>query len=224
MPPVEPPKPTIPRSLFAFSLLYGGMAVLAGVLAFKQIQLWPTDLAVDGGIFAFLLLVVISSTISQIYGRKVATQMVWWGFVPIFLSAGLMTLALYLPPSTEMLTVRGDDLAAFERVHGQLWRVMLAGPVAYVVSLLLNIWIFDRLRGTQSNRTLGLMVRGAIAAALSQAVDAAIFITLAFYGRFDITNLLIGQILAKVSLSLLLVPILLVGARRLADWIDRKPL
>ncbi|MGB7418365.1 MAG: VUT family protein, partial [Erythrobacter sp.] len=30
----------IPLGLFVFTLLYGGMTVLAGVLAYKQVQLW----------------------------------------------------------------------------------------------------------------------------------------------------------------------------------------
>ena len=118
---------------------------------------------------------------------------------------------LALPASSEMIAFRPDDLAAFERVHRSTWRVWMAGPASYITSLLLNIWIFDRLRGSGAETTLGLMVRGAIASALSQAVDSVIFITLAFYGEFDITDLMIGQVLAKVFLSLVLVPFLITG-------------
>jgi queuosine precursor transporter len=59
----------IPRSLFVFALLYGGLAVLAGVLGTKLASLghWPLlgDLAVESGIFAFLLLVVMSSAVAE---------------------------------------------------------------------------------------------------------------------------------------------------------------
>lgn len=194
------------RSLFALLILYGGMAVLAGVLAFKQVQLWPTQLAVEAGIFAFLLLVVIASTVAQLYGERLANRLVWWGFLPLGLSIAMMTLVLALPPSPDMLSGRPGANEAFELVHGQFWRVVGAGPIAYLVSLLLNVWIFSRLRGTGETRTLGLMARGAIASALSQAIDSVIFVTLAFYGEFPITNLLIGQVLAKVVLSIVLVP------------------
>jgi queuosine precursor transporter len=64
----------MPLGMFVFTLLYGGMTVLAGVLAFKQVQLWPSSLAVESGIFPFLLLVVISSTLSQLYGREAAKR------------------------------------------------------------------------------------------------------------------------------------------------------
>jgi uncharacterized integral membrane protein (TIGR00697 family) len=211
-----------PRALFPYTLLYGGMTVLAGVLAFKQVQLPPTDLAVEAGIFAFLILVVISSTISQLYGQKIANKIVLWGFVPLAVASALMQLVLGLPPSTEMVEFRPDDLAAFEQVHRSTWRVWMAGPAAYLTSLLLNVWIFSKLRGSGEGTTIGLMVRGAIASALSQAVDSVIFITLAFYGEFDITNLMIGQIVAKVALSIVLVPFLITGGVALAKWLDSK--
>jgi len=211
-----------PRGLFVYMLLYGGMTVLAGVLAFKQVQLPPSNLAVEAGIFAFLILVVISSTISQLYGEAIAKRIVWWGFVPLGVSAALMQLVLALPPSTEMVQFRPDDLAAFEQVHRATWRVWLAGPAAYLTSLLLNVWLFSKLRGGGYGGTISLMVRGAIASALSQAVDSVIFITLAFYGEFDISNLMIGQFLAKVTLSLVLVPFLITGGVALARWLDTK--
>ena len=212
----------MPLGLFVFLLLYGGMTVLAGVVAFKQVQLWPSDLAVEAGIFAFLLLVVISSTIAQLYGKAVAQKLVWWGFLPLGMSAAIIWLVLGLPPSPEMTEFRAGDLAAFETVLGQTPRIMLAGPAAYITSLLLNIWIFDRLRGSGEGTTFGLMVRGAIASALSQAVDSVIFVTLAFYGEFDITNLLIGQVIAKVALSLLLVPFLITFGVKAAQWLDSR--
>lgn len=225
--PVSPPDAqtiNMPLGVFVFTLLYGGMTVLAGVLAFKQVQLWPTNLAVESGIFPFLLLVVISSTLSQLYGRAMAQRIVWWGFLPLGLSALLMWLVLALPASVEMTSSidRWFDLQAFERVHRSTWRVWMAGPASYITSLLLNIWIFDRLRGAGSETTLGLMVRGAVASALSQAVDSVIFITLAFYGEFDITDLMIGQVLAKVVLSIVLVPFLITGGVQAARWLDGK--
>ncbi|BDI60210.1 hypothetical protein MACH05_07700 [Qipengyuania nanhaisediminis] len=212
----------MPLGLFVFTLLYGGMTVLAGVVAFKQVQLVPTDLAVEAGIFAFLLLVVISSTIAQLYGKDLAQRIVWWGFLPLAMSAAIIFLVLGLPASPEMVEFRGDDLAAFERVLGQTPRIMMAGPLAYIISLLLNIWIFDRLRGEGEGTTFGLMVRGAIASALSQAIDSVIFVTAAFYGQFDITDLLVGQVIAKVVLSLVLVPFLITFGVKAARWLDAR--
>lgn len=203
------PSATISRPLFVYALLYGGMTVVAGVLGFKQIAL-PlgfTTLAVEAGILAFLMLVAISSAVSQLYGSGTANKMVLWGFAPLGASILLIQLVLALPPSPEMPP---ENLAAFETVLSQTGRIMIAGPIAYGVSLFLNVWLFERLRGSgESSGGFWMMVRGGLASAISQAVDTLIFITVAFYGVFPIGSLLIGQALAKVVLSLVLVPLII---------------
>ena len=207
--------PSLPRSLFVFSLLYGGMTVIAGVLAYKQFAIGP--LVVESGILAFLLLVVLSSAVSQVHGKAMADRLVLWGFLPLGASIALIGLVLALPASPDM---PAENLAAFELVNGQTPRIMAAGPVAYGVSLLLNVWIFNKLRGKGDGGGAWLMARGAIASAISQAIDTVIFITLAFYGEFPIGNLLAGQAIAKVVLSFVLVPFLIVGAVALARKLD----
>ncbi|MEM8697420.1 MAG: queuosine precursor transporter [Pseudomonadota bacterium] len=203
------------RSLFVFSILYGGMTCIAGVLAFKQVALGP--LAVEAGIFAFLMLVVISSAMAQLHGQKTANRLVLFGFVPLAVSVVLIALVLSLPPSDKMPP---DNLAAFERVLSQTPRIMLAGPLAYGVSLLLNVKIFSALRGATGDGGFGVMIRGAIASALSQTVDTLIFITVAFYGEFPIGSLLLGQMLAKVVLSAIFVPPLIILFVKLARRLD----
>ena len=212
-------QPAIPRPLFVYSLLYGGMTVIAGVLGFKQVALGP--LAVEAGIFAFLMLVVLSSTVSQLYGRDMANRMVWWGFLPLAVSVLLIFLVLGLPPSDKMPP---ENITAFETVLSSTPRIMLAGPVAYGVSLLLNVWLFEALRGKGDGGGLWMMIRGGVASALSQAVDTLIFITLAFYGEFPIGSLLVGQMIAKVVLSLILVPPLIALFVRLGNRGDGPPI
>lgn len=211
----------IPLPLFAFALLYGGMTCIAGVLGFKQVALGP--LAVEAGIFAFLMLVVISSTVAQLYGAATANSMVRWGFVPLAVSIALIFVVLSLPPAP---TMPAENVAAFETVLSQTWRIMAAGPVAYFVSLWLNVRIFSALRGKGEAIGSGggwwTMARGAIASALSQVVDTLIFITLAFYGEFPIGSLLVGQALAKVVLSIVLVPPLIAFLIWLAGRIERR--
>ena len=51
-----------------------------------------------------------------------------------------------------------------------------------------------------------LWFRSAVASVLSQIVDTLLFISIAFYGVFPIAELLMGQMIAKVVLSIVLVP------------------
>src|SRR3546814_15349061 len=93
------------------------------------------------------------------------------------MSALLMQLVLGLPASTEMIEFRPDDLAAFEQVHHSTWRVWMAGPAAYITSLLLNVWIFSRLRGRGEATPLGLLARGAVARSEERRVGKECFST-----------------------------------------------
>jgi queuosine precursor transporter len=190
---------TISMSLFAFAIFYGGMVCIAGVLGNKQVALGP--LAVEAGIFAFLMLVVTSSAVAELHGRQMANRLVLIGFVPLLVSLVLSILVLELPASPEMAPER---LSAFETVMGGTPRIWLGGILAYGISTLLNVTIFSRLKSSEGTRLLWL--RAGVASVLSQIVDTLIFITIAFYGVFPIAELLMGQMIAKVVLSALLVP------------------
>ncbi|AKQ41704.1 hypothetical protein CP97_06240 [Aurantiacibacter atlanticus] len=189
---------SIPRPLFLLATLYGGMTCIAGVLGAKQVAIGP--LAVEAGIFPFLFLVAISSAVAALYGRAMANQLVRFGFVPLLVAIGLTFLVLSLPTDDGMYEPAKD---AFPIILGQTWRLMAAGILAYGISMTLNVWIFARL-GQGGTRFAA--IRGATASVISQVVDTMIFITVAFYGVRDIGELLLGQSLAKVVLSIVLVP------------------
>lgn len=186
-------------SLLLLSTFYGGMVCIAGVLGNKQVALGP--LAVESGIFAFLLLVVTSSAVAEMHGRRIASRLVLFGFIPLVGSLLLSELVLALPPSPAMDPAR---LGAFNTMMSGTPRIWLGGILAYGVSTFLNVTIFTRLKGREGLQLL--WSRSAVASVLSQVVDTCIFVTIAFYGVFPIGKLLLGQMLAKVVLSALLVP------------------
>ncbi len=206
--------PAIPRALFVFAILYGGMVCIAGVLGVKQVALGP--LAVEAGVFPFLLLVVLSSAVAELYGQGMATMLVRLGFVPLLTSAALIQLVLVLPADHDMYPPAVD---AFPIVVGQGVRLMIAGFISYGTSQTLNVAVFDRLRaGTGSL----LWLRAMIASVISQIVDTVLFITISFYGTRPIVALMGGQMLTKVVLSVLLVPVLISGFVRLGRWLDAR--
>ena len=213
---------SIPRSLFLFAILYGGMVPLGGFLGAKQVALGP--LAVEAGIFPFLTLVAISSAIAELHGKATADRLVRFGFVPLVIAILLALLTLLLPTDPGMYPPAKE---AFPIIVGQSWRMMMAGIVAYGVSVTLNIWIFDKLRPKDgpkdveaTSRWAGF--RGFIAAALSQIVDTLIFITASFYGVRPIMDLMLGQALAKVVLSAVLVPTIIWAVVAISHRLDGK--
>ena len=214
------PAPMISRSLFVFSVLYGGMVCIAGVLGVKQVALGP--LAVEAGIFAFLLLVVMSSAIAELHGQRTATMLVRLGFVPLIVSAVLIQIVLLLPHDPGMYPPAID---AFPVVVGQSSRMMLAGLVSYGISQTLNVLIFAKLSGAGGATGGGrlMWLRGMIASIVSQIVDTVLFITISFLGERPIVGLMAGQMLTKVVLSIVLVPPAIYLFVAVGRRLDRTP-
>lgn len=208
----EPNARAFPLSLLALALFYGGMVTLAGVLGAKQVAMGP--LAVEAGIFPFLILVSISSAVTELYGKTIADKFVRFGFAPLVGAILLTLFVLQLPMDPNMYPPAKE---AFPIILGQSWRMMAAGIVAYGTSVTLNVWIFDKLRASTGSFAA---LRGFIAAALSQIVDTLIFITVSFVGVRPIAALMAGQMLAKVVLSAVLVPLIIALVMKLGRKLD----
>jgi uncharacterized integral membrane protein (TIGR00697 family) len=197
------PPPQIPRALFIYALLYGGLVCTAGVLGTKLASLgtWPIvgSLAVESGIFAFLILVVLSSAVAELYGRDMANRLVRFGFIPLIVSMLLIQFVIHVVPPASFW----DKQPEFETILGQGTRMMFAGIIAYGTSQTLNVYIFSRIATKQGG---ALWLRALVASFLSQIVDTLLFITIAFYGVFPIAGILEGQIIAKLTLSVIMVP------------------
>lgn len=204
----------IPRSLFVFAIFYGGMVPLGGFLGAKQVALGP--LAVEAGIFPFLTLIAVSSGVAQLHGKAVADKLVAYGFVPLIIAIGLAFFVLRLPADPGMYEPAKD---AFPIIVGQSGRMMAAGVIAYGVSVSLNVWIFSKLAGATGRFA---EIRGIIAAILSQIVDTLIFITVSFYGVRPIADLMLGQMLAKIILSIVVVPLVIALVVRIGNRLDAK--
>ena len=212
---IQSPPALIPRSLFAYAIFYGGMVCIAGVLGNKQVALGP--LAVEAGIFAFLLLVVTSSAVAELHGGDTANRLVRIGFVPLIASILLTLVVLAVPASAEM---QPERLSAFELMMTGTPRIWAGGIVAYGISQTLNVTLFAWLKGREGSSLLWF--RAGLASVLSQIVDTLLFVTIAFYGVFPITELLVGQMIAKVVLSIVLVPPLIYAFVALGRRLDGR--
>jgi queuosine precursor transporter len=207
------PAHVLPPSLFAFSIFYGGMVCLAGVLGVKQVALGP--LAVEAGIFAFLILVVLSSVVAELHGRAAADRLVRIGLLLLIFSALLIRMVIALPVDEEMYP---PAIEAFPIVLGQGARMMIAGLIAYGTSQTLNVLIFSKFAGGQGRL---IWLRAAVASVISQIVDTVLFISISFLGEREIGSLIVGQMITKVILSIAIVPLLIYLLLALGRRLDR---
>jgi hypothetical protein len=115
----QTPAPGIPTALFAFSLLYGGLVVLAGRSGHQDRRAGALATGrrsrAESGIFAFLLLVVMASAVAELYGQDVANRLVRFGFVPLICSMLLLTFVINVVPPAPFW----GDQEAYARLLGQ---------------------------------------------------------------------------------------------------------
>jgi uncharacterized PurR-regulated membrane protein YhhQ (DUF165 family) len=82
------------------------------------------------------------------------------------------------------------------------------------------VYVFDRLRAGTGKM---VWLRGGIAAVISQLVDTTLFLTIAFLGTYPLVPLLVSGLIAKLTLSLIMVPVLVQLMVTLGRRMDGTP-
>lgn len=140
-----------------------------------------------------------------------------FGFIPLITSILLIQVVLALPVDKGMYP---PAVEAFPIILGQSGRMMFAGLIAYGLSQTLNVYVFAKLARPEGGM---LWLRAGVASVLSQILDTVLFISISFYGEREIADLMVGQMTAKIVLSLLMVPLLVTLMVKLGRKLDLTP-
>jgi uncharacterized integral membrane protein (TIGR00697 family) len=110
-----------------------------------------------------------------VYGYARARQVIWLGFACNLLAVAFIALAGALPAAGFW-----DGQEAFQRILGQTPRILAASFAAYLVGEFVNAYVLARLKVATEGRMLWLRTIGSTL--IGQALDSAIFMTVAFAG------------------------------------------
>lgn len=207
-------------ALYVFGIM---VAELMGSKTFPLIQTDWLHLNATVAVFVMPLLFTLTDVVVEVKGRQRARSMVFSGLVMVALLLLFSLLATHLPPSSRFAMSE----PAYDAVFGASARIALASLVAFAVSELLDVAVFSKLREALGKRALWL--RNNVSNFVSQLVDSAVFLTLAFYAFGDslgsnagfLLGLLIPYWLLRCALSVLETPLVYVGVRWLKS--DKKP-
>ena len=200
----------LPR-LIVFSLFFAGMAI-AAVLASKIILI--ADFAVPAGVLAYAITFACTDIIGEVYGEQTARKMVISGFIAMIAVIGLIQLAIVWPAAPFW-----DGQDNFQMVLGNSPRIIIASLFAYICSQTLDISIFSKLRKATKGKHLWL--RNNASTFCSQLIDSAVFVTVAFYGVFPVTEMIIGQWIVKMIIAAIDTPVVYLGVSMLRPAEDR---
>ncbi len=194
---------------------YASLTVIANIIAVKLISVG--NIVAPAGVIVYSITFLITDFISEIYGKDVAKKAVITGFVANVIAVFSIVIAVQWTPAPFLSE---DFVKAFNTVFSYTPRIVAASFTAFIVSQTHDVYAYHFLRKLSKGKYLWLRNNGSTI--VSQFIDTAIFITIAFYGVAPIFKLIIGQYLLKVAIALLDTPFLYISVRafRLKSDVD----
>jgi uncharacterized integral membrane protein (TIGR00697 family) len=150
--------------------------------------------AVSVAIVVFPISYIVGDVLTEVWGYAVARRVIWLGFACNALMALVIWVAGLVPPAPFW---KGQP--AWDEIFGQTPRIVAASLVAYLVGEFTNSLVLARLKVATAGRFLWLRTIGSTV--VGQALDTALFITVAFAGTMPggvLASLVFGQWLVKV--------------------------
>lgn len=173
--------------------IMASLVVIANVIAGKIVVFGP--FVVPAAVIVYASTFLLTDIVSEKWGKQQARRAVWAGFYANIVLVISVLIAVRWTPAP-FATEFSDQ---FDSVLGLVPRVVLASMVAYLLSQHHDVFAFSKLREKTKGRHLWL--RNIASTVVSQGIDTAIFITIAFYGVVDILPLLIGQYVVKLLIA-----------------------
>ncbi len=181
--------------LVVLATLFATCLLVANIIAVKLVSIggW----VVPAGVIAYPLTFLFTDVIAELYGRRTASRVVWVGF-----AANLLMVALVLGGELLLPASVWTDQLAYESILGMVSRITLASMIAYLISQHHDVFAFHFWRRKTKGRFLWL--RNNASTMVSQALDTALFITIAFWGVYSteiIKNMLLTQYVIKLAIA-----------------------
>ncbi len=206
---------------FRFFGRYGLYAIIVAAVITANIQVLKTvevfglvstlGNILYGGVF------FATDILTEVYGKKAAQRGVWLGFIGMALMTLWMQFGLKFIPHTSDFSQE-----ALLTIFSLMPRIAAGSMIAYLVSQHHDIWAFLFWKRKTKGRFLWL--RNNASTMVSQAIDSAIFCTIALWGVFDSSTWL--QILASTYLIKLFVAVIdtpfIYLAKRLSNTVLAK--
>ncbi len=186
-------------NLIAINAVFIMSLLIANVVAGKVVDLF--GFIVPAAVVAYGITFLCTDVINEIWGKEEAQKTVKLGLKIQLASTALILLAIWLPPAVFAV----DFNAAFKTVLSQNVRVVFASLTAYTISQAHDVISFNFWR----NKTKGKhkWLRNNASTLVSQIIDTAIFITIAFWGMVpNLLWMIISQYVVKAIIALLDTP------------------
>ncbi|MFZ9946048.1 MAG: queuosine precursor transporter, partial [Vulcanococcus sp.] len=155
------------------------------VLGSKLVRVGP--LVLDGALVLFPISYICGDAITEVYGYRLASRVIWITFGCQLLVVMATALVQVLPPAPGW-----HDQAAYARILGMVPRLVVAGLVANLAGEFVNAMVVSWLK-RGDGRGAGAMARRFLASTASaQAINSLLFYSIGFAGTVPASTVLAG--------------------------------
>ena len=198
------------NKLFFLLSLFVAIYVAMNLLGSKIITIFSISASV--GIFMAPILFLITDIVEDVYGKKVVSVFIISSLTSLAIILFFMLLFIKLPPA-ERFEMNKEYLIIFSFST----RLIIASIVAFFLSQLNDMYVFDYLKKRTNGKKLWL--RNNISTIISQTIDTYIFMFLAFWGMTEkftflfVIKLAFPYLLLKIAFALLDTPLVYLGVK-----------
>ena len=196
-----------PETLNILTIIFIVSLVISNVITGKVIDtgitLFGNPVTIAGAVICYPICYLITDIVGEMWGKREANKIVKYGFIGQVLATLIIAATTYTP------YLDMDMQAAYVKLLGQNWVFVVGSLSAYLASQYLDVHIFHTLKEKTNGKSK--WIRNNASTMLSQFVDTAIFIVIAFGFGFGwifdnqvaLLNMVIGQYLIKVIIAVL---------------------
>ena len=167
--------------------------ITANIIAVKLVDLG--GLILPAAIFIFPLSYIVGDVLTEVYGYRRARRVIWLGFLCNLIMVAAVWVGQVLPSASFW-----DGQSAYERILGYTPRLLAASFLAYLVGEFANAFVLAKMKIATRGRWL--LLRTISSTLVGQALDSAVFITLAFAGTIPGKGLAIAVVTQWLAKSI----------------------
>lgn len=195
-------------------------AVVAELIGGKLIQIGPFVMSI--GIVPWPIVFLTTDLINEYFGEKGVRKL-------SFITAGLIAyafiillIAIHVPAAKGISPVNDEQ---FYAVFGQSMWIIVGSIIAFLVSQLIDVWVFHYFKNKTGNTKIWLRTTGSTI--ISQLFDSFIVLGIAFYlpGKMNFETFIssagIGYIF-KLVIAVVLTPLIYLGHNLIKKYLANE--
>lgn len=196
--------------IFLWLAVLFNVCLIASNLFAIKIFLIGSWCVLPGAVIIFPVSYILNDCISEVYGFRKASLVIWTGFAMNFFFVLAAQLVLLLPGAPFW---EGDE--AFGYVFGATPRTAVASLLAFFAGSNLNAIVMSKMKVRDKGRKFGM--RAILSSIVGELADSMLFIPVVFWGMGvrTVLTMMACQVTAKVCYEILILPLTSTVVRKL---------